>query len=32
MLKKIMMILIYLALLPAYIIYSLFTNIQGKWY
>lgn len=32
MLKKIVMVLIYLILLPAYIIYSLFTNIQGKWY
>ena len=32
MLKKIVMILIYLALLPTYIIYPLFTNIQGQWY
>ena len=32
MLKKIITILVYLVLLPIYLIYSLFTNTQGKWY
>ena len=32
MLNKIVTILVYLALLPVYLIYSLFTNVQGKWY
>lgn len=32
MLNKIISVLIYLALLPFYLVYSLFTNSQGKWY
>lgn len=32
MLNKIITALVYVALLPVYLIYSLFTNSQGKWY
>lgn len=32
MLNKIITVLIYVALLPIYLVYSLFTNTQGKWY
>ena len=32
MLNKIITVLIYVALLPVYLVYSLFTNTQGKWY
>lgn len=32
MLNKIIAVLVYVALLPVYLVYSLFTNTQGKWY
>lgn len=32
MLNKIITVLVYVALLPIYLVYSLFTNSQGKWY
>lgn len=32
MLNKIISVLVYVTLLPIYLIYSLFTNTQGKWY
>lgn len=32
MLNKIITALVYVALLPVYLVYSLFTNSQGKWY
>ena len=32
MLNKIITVLAYLVLLPFYLAYILFTNVQGKWY